>query len=94
MNDFFSLVNVKESINIVALFTFTKKVLNGKLYFFVQCIALRCQCPSGDYLFKVNNRNTRKRCETCPKLTMKTSERCSVVLVSLLLTLNIFHNLF
>ena len=28
MNDFFSLVNVKESINIVALFTFTKKVLN------------------------------------------------------------------
>ena len=28
------------------------------------------------YLFKVNNRNTRKRCETCSKLTIKTPERC------------------
>ena len=32
------------------------------------------------YLFKVNNRNSRKRCETCSKLTIKTPEpgqRCS-----------------
>ena len=27
------------------------------------------------YLFKVNNRNTRKRCEMCSKLTIKTPER-------------------
>ena len=27
------------------------------------------------YLFKVNNRNTRKRCEICSKLTIKISER-------------------
>ena len=27
------------------------------------------------YLFKVNNRNTRKRCEFCLKLTIKTPER-------------------
>ena len=27
------------------------------------------------YLFKVNNRNTRKGCETCSKLTIKTPER-------------------
>ena len=27
--------------------------------------------PSGNYLFKVNNRNTRTRCEICSKLTMK-----------------------
>ena len=26
------------------------------------------------YLFKVNNRNTRKGCEVCSKLTIKTSE--------------------
>ena len=25
--------------------------------------------PAGDYLLKVNNRNTRTRCEICPKLT-------------------------
>ena len=31
--------------------------------------------PANIYLFKVNNRNTRKRCEICSKLTMKISER-------------------
>ena len=39
--------------------------------------------PAGIYLLKVNNRNTRTRCEICSKLTIKT-----------LLTLNIFHTLF
>ena len=29
---------------------------------------------AGNYMFKVNNRNTRTRCEICSKLTMKTSE--------------------
>ena len=43
--------------------------------------------PGGIYLFKVNNRNTRTRCEICSKLTIKTT-------VSSLLTLNIFHLLF
>ena len=28
--------------------------------------------PAKIYLFKVNNRNTRKRCEICSKLTIKT----------------------
>ena len=28
------------------------------------------------YLFIVNNRNTRKRCETCSKLTIKTPQLC------------------
>ena len=27
------------------------------------------------YLLKVNNRNTKKRCEICSKLTIKTPER-------------------
>ena len=38
-------------------------------------------------MFKVNNRNTRIRWEICSKLTRDS-------LVSLLLTLNIFHTLF
>ena len=59
--------------------------------------------PTGIYLLKVNNRNTRARFEICTKLTIKTPERCHsrrsddviyVVLVYLLLTLNIFHTLF
>ena len=31
--------------------------------------------PAKIYLFKVNNRNTRKRCEMCSKLTIKKQER-------------------
>ena len=31
--------------------------------------------PTGIYLLKVNNRNTRTKCETCSKLTIKTPER-------------------
>ena len=31
---------------------------------------------AGNYIFKVNNRNTRTRCEICSKLTIKTPERC------------------
>ena len=57
----------------------------------------------GNYVFKVNNRNTRTRCEICSKLIIKTAERrqcCSdvflfnfehishLVLVFLLLTLS------
>ena len=56
------------------------------------------------YLFKVNNKNTSKRCEICSKLTLKTPEWCQwhrsgvfiinfeylshLFLVFLLLTLN------
>ena len=45
-----------------------------------------------NYMFQVNNRNTRTRCKICSKSTIKTPN--SVVLVSLLLTLNKFHTLF
>ena len=41
------------------------------------------------YLFKVNNRSTRKRCEKCSKLTV--FWRCSVVFF---VNLNIFHAFF
>ena len=60
--------------------------------------------PAGNYMFKVNNRNTRTKCEICSKLTIKTPERrkwrrsgvfivnfehiSQLVLVLLLLTLN------
>ena len=30
---------------------------------------------AGNYMFKVNNRNTRTRCEICSKLIIKTPER-------------------
>ena len=31
--------------------------------------------PAGNYVFKVNNRNMRTRCETCSKLTIKIPEQ-------------------
>ena len=31
--------------------------------------------PADNYMFKVDNRNTRTRCEICSKLTIKTPER-------------------
>ena len=31
--------------------------------------------PTGNYMFKVNDRNTRSKCEICSKLTIKTPER-------------------
>ena len=31
--------------------------------------------PANIYVFKVNNRNTRKRCEICSKFTIKRSEK-------------------
>ena len=30
--------------------------------------------PAGNYIFKVNNRNTTARCEKCSKLTVKIAE--------------------
>ena len=33
------------------------------------------ECPAGNYMFKVNNRNTRTRCEICSKLKIKIPER-------------------
>ena len=36
---------------------------------------LKTIMPASIYLFNVNNINTRKRCETCSKLTIKTPER-------------------
>ena len=64
----------------------------------------RYSFPAGIYLLKVNNRNTRTRCEICSKLTINTPERrhwrrsgvfivnfehiSHLVLVFLLLTLN------
>ena len=32
--------------------------------------------PVDIYLLKVNNKNTRTRCEMCSKLTIKTPKRC------------------
>ena len=47
-------------------------------------VKMHIQYPAGNYMFKVNNRNTRKKCERFSKLTIKTP---------LLLPLNISQTL-
>ena len=47
------------------------------------------------YLLKINDRKSRKSCEICSKLTIKTPERRQGRRFGvLLLTLNIFHTVF
>ena len=51
--------------------------------------SLRDIFAAGNYMFIVDNRNTRARCEICSKLTIKMPEHISnLVLVFLLLTLS------
>ena len=38
-------------------------------------ISLRKGFPAGNRILKVNNKNTRIRCEICSKLTIKTPQR-------------------
>ena len=45
-----------------------------KVYFKVY-LKILFSNPAGYYMFKVNNRSTRAKCEICPKLTIKTPER-------------------
>ena len=37
--------------------------------------------PTDSYMFKVKNRNTGTRREICSKLTIKTTERCDLLLI-------------
>ena len=47
----------------------------GLSIFFLSMFNFFTHCPAGNYMFKVNKRNTRTRCETCLKLTIKTPEQ-------------------
>ena len=38
----------------------------------LQCVGYLLQFPANIDIFKANNRNSRKRCEVCSKLTIKT----------------------
>ena len=46
-------------------------------YFFVEAIPLsgNSYVPAGNYMFQVNNRNIRTRCEICSKLKINIPER-------------------
>ena len=50
-------------------------IFTKKLNHIILDRVLNSPFPAGNYMFKVNNRNTRTRCEICSQLTVKTPER-------------------
>ena len=70
---------------IVSWFNINSFIINFFDVFLQPYIVLKCSIkthfispsnfPFGNYLFKVNSRNTRIRCEICSKLIIKTPER-------------------
>ena len=54
-------------------------MLDGSKYFFGR-VSIKMKSlmrlQNGIYLLKVNNKNTRARCQICSKLTIKTPEQC------------------
>ena len=61
-------------------------------------IWFRLKNPAGNYLLKVNNKNTITKLEICSKLTMSTSERhhwrrCGVFIVNFEHILHLFHGI-
>ena len=46
-----------------------------QIFFTLPYNTLKIFNPAGNYMFKVNSRNTRTRCEICSKLTIKIPER-------------------
>ena len=71
---------------------YIKTCLNGYYCWAVHQLSRTKSRPAKIYLLKVRNRNTRKICEICSKLSQKTPARCHSSV--LLLTLNIFHTFF
>ena len=49
----------------------------AKVYVLHTCQNIPANIPADIWLFKVNNRNTRKRCKICSKLTTETPEHIS-----------------
>ena len=70
--DSFGVEHILEKIK-----TFLKRMVKQFLIiiFFLKYIISMSDIPAGIYLLKVNNRNTRTRCEICSKLTIKTPDQ-------------------
>ena len=82
-----NIISVQQLLLCLPLFfAFSTEVLNsgikscfdGVVFQVAVCeesFSIRLRCPVGNCIFKVNNRNTRVKCEICSKLTRKTPER-------------------
>ena len=63
-------------LNVMLLITMKMKIIKNESHRLSRLSKKQTiHYPAGIYLLKVNNRNTRTRCEICSKLTIKTPER-------------------
>ena len=53
----------------------TEESILEVIWQFARVSLLSVFTPAGNYMFKVNDRNTKTRCEICSKLTIKIPER-------------------
>ena len=84
-------------MRIVKLFQSFQVFCQGSVFYKVVFDMVKLNAnPANIYLLKVNNRNTRRKCEICSKLTIKTPDAFIInfkhishlFLVFILLTLN------
>ena len=61
----FGVLNIMSNVSPREIFRYCIQTLHLKNRFF----------PTGNYMLNVNNKNARRRCEVCSKLTKKTPER-------------------
>ena len=54
---------------------FFAKIVSQIQFVLHTILTVKSSNPPGNYMFKVNNRNTRRRFEICSKLTLKKLER-------------------
>ena len=59
----------------IIYFYYVNRVSVGNKHFYMILYCFTLLSPANIYLFKINNRNTRDRCEICSKLTIKILER-------------------
>ena len=71
LGDFIWCVSVSPPVSIVS----RKAVRKWRWCTLILMLIYYIFFPAGIYLLKVNKRNTRTRCETCSKFTIKISER-------------------
>ena len=62
-------------VNGLSKFLITSRLINNSLTLTLLLIPTLYPNPPGNYMFKVNNINTRTKGEICSKLTIKTPER-------------------
>ena len=57
----------------------TETVRISRIFFVSFSVSTIDSVPTGNYMFNVNNRNTRTRCEICSNLTVKTPDGVFIV---------------